>query len=251
MSFQAQLDGVINAYVRQVRADFKHAISSWHSNASMHEVQSVYGGLLSRQCMLGTMLARRIDYWDNLIAPLILRAMVEVAINMSWTSIDPVARCSKFVSFGLGQSKLALEHARNLESIFQESKESVDAQALWLSAQRHEIFTDVNVGQWAEIDLETMAREAGVHELYTLYSCLSPASHGSWEHVFQFFLDSTDASAQPRIPDPCLNPNVIYLTGQLVDFSFQFFRGVANQNHDSTTFIQLKTELKKLRRAGG
>lgn len=250
MSFEAELQTLMDNYVRQVRLDFERAVSGWQADVRLREVQAVMGGLLSRQCLLGTMLVRRYDYWENLIGPLFLRAMVEVTVNMAWISIEPALRSAKFVSYGLGQSKLALEHARNLASLMEESQEAVDAQAMWLNVQRHEMFTDVNVGQWADMDLETMANQADVSKLYTLYSFLGPAAHGSWDHVFQFFLDGASEHERPIIPVPRLNPMVPYLAAQGIDEAFRFFRKVAQQPHSSGTYSSFTNGLEDLRKAG-
>ncbi len=173
--------------------------------------------------------------------------MSELTINMAWISLNPLARADEFVAYGLGQSKLGLEHARNLESLFLEEKKAVDAQALWLNSQRHEIFADVNVGLWTGKDLETMAQEANAYRSFVLYSSLTGAAHGTWDHNCQVYLTGLDASAKPTLPNPSLQPYSIIVAAQLVDEAFHIFRVVAGQSHDSTTYKQFIANMNKFR----
>lgn len=236
MTFDSDFREKINSYVSLVRQEFEVAIKNWPSQAALNDVQAVMGGLLSRQCVLGSMLARRLDYWDGLIAPLCLRAMVEVYINISWISLNPEERSRKYISYGLGQSKLELEHARNLESLSKLSKNIIDSKASWLHSQRHELLTDVDVGLWAGIDLKSMAVETGLEKYYTLYSFLGPAAHGSWDHVFVHYLDRECSTPSPLIPQPCFKPSVPMLLAELINITFERFNKLVGNTHDSSAY---------------
>lgn len=248
MTVMPKLEEILNDYVACVRKDFESAVSNWGLDPINSDVQTVLGGLLSRQCILGTEMASDIVSWNNLYGPLILRAMAEATINMGWISLEPGIRAKMFIDYGLGQSKLALEQARNLESLFLEDPENVEAQSLWVNSQRHEIFTDVNVGQWAGSNLEEMAREANLTNIYYLYSFMVGSAHGTWDHVFQVYLDSPDEDAKPIVADIGLNPNTIKLVAMLLDRSFSIFRTVANQAPTDATYKSLLAQMDTLRK---
>lgn len=247
--FLQRLEIVTQNYLTELRSDFEAAVKGWNAKVALYEEQSVIGGLLARQCVLGSNIIRRYDYWDNLIGPFMIRPMLELSINMTWISMAPAERAKNYIDYGLGQSKLVLEYTRNLESIFEASSSSVDAEALWLNAQRHEMFTDVNVGQWSGISLDQMSQEAGIPGFYKLYSFMSTSAHGSWDHVFQFFLNSTDVLSTPQLPHSRCNPNVLFLAAQNVEQAFKCFATVSKQAYNQETRLKLIDNFYALRRA--
>jgi hypothetical protein len=239
MTVQENLEQYIESYISHLKLDFEIAVKNWKPKVSELELQAVCGGLLSRQCIIGSLLIERYEYWDGLIGPLFLRAMIELTINLSWISLSPIPRSALFVSHGLGQSKLQLEHARNLESLSEIPIDAVTAKEVWLNSQRHEMFTDVNVGLWSDKTLEEMARECDIDNFYKLYRALSPAMHGSWDHVFQLFLTAENA---PQIPNPTLTPQTMHLCAQQLDYTFLLFNKIAKQTHSSKpTMIFVRT----------
>jgi hypothetical protein len=42
------------------------------------------------------------------MAPIILRAMVDLYITLSWIFKDPLERSKKYIAYGLGQEKLEI-----------------------------------------------------------------------------------------------------------------------------------------------
>ena len=69
----------------------------WPTDLSESSVHEVVGALLARQVTLATQLTGHPQLWNGHIAPLILRAMADVYINMAWLLGSPVDRCNKFI----------------------------------------------------------------------------------------------------------------------------------------------------------
>jgi len=76
------------------------------------EVGEVCAALLARQTRLGIEFARSPGTWNGHIAPVLLRSMVDLLINLKWVLEDPVDRSRKFILYGLGQAKLQIEHRK-------------------------------------------------------------------------------------------------------------------------------------------
>ncbi|MBP7861712.1 hypothetical protein KA183_08515 [bacterium] len=237
MNFIESFKKCANDYADKVRIDFENAIINWDFDVDKANLLNVSGGLLSRQCMLGTEFVREPLFWNQIDSPLLLRSMLEVTINLGWISLDPKARSDLFVDFGLGQSKLGLEQARNLESLSLEEKRNVDQQELWLNCHRHEIFGDVNVGLWSGISLEKMAQESNLRSCFDMYSALVGAAHGTWEHLTDFYNTPDASEFQAKIPDILLMPNSIESAAEQVNITFSIFRRIAGQNEDLQTYL--------------
>jgi hypothetical protein len=77
------------------------------------EPYEVIGALLSRQCNLAIKPLRNPDLWDWHTGPIFLRAMTDTYITIAWIMKDPLDRSRKFISNGLGQEKLQVEHLKN------------------------------------------------------------------------------------------------------------------------------------------
>lgn len=153
----------------------------------------VIGALLSRQSNLAIILATTPDLWNFSAGPLFLRAMVDCYISVAWILRDPLDRSRKFISYGLGQEKLQVEHLKSELEELEENEEknrlrrSIDAREGWINSQRFAFLQEVDVGSWSGLNTRKMAEESECLDLYRFaYTPWSQAAHGIWNHVGQF-----------------------------------------------------------------
>lgn len=103
---------LIESYCADVDREFAARLDAWPPDFAQIHVHEVIGGMLAREATLTKDVARAPALWTGHSAPILLRAMADVYINIAWLLLDPVERCRKFILFGLGQAKLELEHRR-------------------------------------------------------------------------------------------------------------------------------------------
>ena len=116
-----------------------------------HNIE-VLGALLSRQASLAKRIAREPTNWDFHIGPILLRAMIDVHITLTWILKNPDDSSKKFIEYGLGQEKLQIEHLED-ETDENDDKPLLDilinARKSWLTDQRYSFLTTVDVGSWS------------------------------------------------------------------------------------------------------
>ena len=127
--------------------------------------------------------------------------MTDTYITIAWILKDPLDRARKFISYGLGQEKLQVEH---LKTELERLSDPIDKQGLeefirvkraWIDAQHYTFLQEVDVGSWSGISTRDMAEEADCMDLYRFeYTPWSYAAHGTRNHIGRF--DSTP-SPQP------------------------------------------------------
>jgi hypothetical protein len=183
---------IASTFESNVRKEVRMRWNAWTIDLSKNEIHEVIGGLLSRQATLAIELVISPTLWTNHVAPLLLRSMGDAHINLVWIMKDPLARSRQFIQYGLGQMKLRIEHHReNIESgqAAPEEELMVEGMEGWLDSQRFSFLTEVNVGNWSEMNVREMAIEADVLDFYRFsYQPFSAAVHSSWNHISQFNL---------------------------------------------------------------
>lgn len=195
----------------------------------MHEV---IGGLLARQVTLAVQLAASLPNWNGHIAPLFLRTMADVYINMAWVLGDPDDRAKKFILYGLGQAKLEIERRRadmeNSEASDGEV-EYIQIQEDWINQQRATFLTDVNIGSWSGLSTRNMAEEAGCLDFYNyVYTPFSSCTHSTWFHIARYNLVPCNNSLHryhsvPAIVDAALDPHYLHLSARYLQKTFKKF----------------------------
>lgn len=193
-----QLFQILVGYADRAIEEFDERCRSWPLDPNQNEVHEVVGGLLSRQTTLAVEIAHGPPMWTPHIAPLLLRPMVDLRITFAWILQEPVTRSRQFVRYGLGQVKLSMEHLKAKLAATggdPESNAQVKMLQQWIDGQRFHFLTEVNVGNWAEKDLRTMATDCGCETLYREdFQNWSSATHSMWHHI------------QPFSLEPCRNP---------------------------------------------
>jgi Family of unknown function (DUF5677) len=227
-----KVSALIENYTAALRAELAERWKNWTVDLTQNEVFEVIGGLLARQVTLATQLAGSPDIWNAHAAPLILRSMIDVYINLAWIFLDPLDRSRKFILHGLGQEKLDIEHRKKL--IVDAGRQTDDDPVIrhkeeWLASQRFAFLTEVNVGAWSGIDTRKMAEEAGCLDFYRYaYTSLSAGTHSMWHHISRWNLTPcrNPLHRYHSVPDdPILNPDFeyLYLAAQYAAKTFDLF----------------------------
>jgi len=246
MSSQEDWQAIIlmsETYTRMVRAELSERWEKWSLDLSNREMYEVIGALLARQVTLATQLASVPSMWNPHIAPMILRTMTEGYITLAWIFIDPEDRSKKFILYGLGQTKLQIEHRKvDLQSQRMDPNDDpiIEAMERWVNSQRYTFLTEVNVGSWSGIDIRTMSQEAGCKNLYDFaYVPFSAATHSMWQHISKYNLITctNPLHGYHRVPidspDMLIEPDFLYRAAKYVQESFTLF--------DANTSITVST----------
>ena len=125
---------------------------------------------------------------------LLLRTLADCRITLAYLQYknDPDL-WAKFRKYGVGQAKLALlkleEAARPPHSISVETLKRLANEDVWQE------YSDIDLGNWAGIDLRKMAEESGTKNVYDAhYGWNSGFAHGHWSAMRDVTLTT------------CLNP---------------------------------------------
>ena len=180
----------IEAFEGYLRSSFEEIWSKVKIDADHLDAFSVVGALLARQVTLAVELANAPSAWNGHSAPLFLRAMTDLHITLAWITGDLVERSNKYLLHGLGEVKLLIEHykasheGRPEEESNEQIRTMIDIWQGWLDGQRRDLFVEVNLGHWAQMDVRRMAQEEQLEELYKFaYKPFSQAAHSMWPHV--------------------------------------------------------------------
>lgn len=211
------LETVILTYLADVDGELAERLKAWPPDFSHIQVYEVIGGLLARQATLVKEIAGAPSLWNGHSAPIMLRAMADVYINLAWLLLDPADRCLKYISFGLGQAKLELEHRRaeiGARTPTPDESANLKAREAWIDSQRGTFLQDVDLGKWSGLSVRQMAEEAGCIDFYHyVYSPFSGCAHSMWQHIAIYNLKncSNPLHRYHRLPDsPLLEPDIDY-----------------------------------------
>ncbi len=199
------------------------------------EAYSVIGGMLSRQVTLSIQMARSPNILNGHSAPLFLRAMTDLYIALAWIMQDLVDRSSKYIMHGLGEEKLSIEHFKqgiaddpdnpNNEQI----EQLIEAKSSWINAQRRDLFVEVNLGNWSQLDYRKMSQEADCESLYKYaYKPFSVAAHNMWPHVSVYNCKNCTNPLHkyhllPELHEVPLDLDYLYRSCKYVDKAYRLF----------------------------
>lgn len=212
------LEAVILDFMRDADCEFAERLAAWPPDFAYVQVHEVIGGLLARQVTLAKEIAGAPSLWNGHGAPVLLRAMADVHINIAWLILDPPPRCLKYIAFGLGQAKLELEHRRaeiGTRTPTPEEAAMLNAREAWINLQRATFLQDVDLGKWSGLSVRQMADEAGCLDFYHyVYTPFSGAAHSMWHHVALYNLRTcgNPLHRYHRVPEsPMFEPDLQYL----------------------------------------
>lgn len=180
-------------YRNAVRADLRARLTNWPLDLNDIEVFEVVTALLCRQATLAMEMASSPGVWTPHTAPILLRAIADVFINLAWILKDPRPRARLYVEDGQGAIKLQIAHQkRALEAATDpndadELRQMIEVWSDWLAGQRIEALVEVNLGSWSGLNTRKMAEEAGFIDFYNyVYQPFSSVVHSNWAHVSMF-----------------------------------------------------------------
>ena len=212
------LEAVITHFCDDVDRHLGARLDVWRPDFAHIQVHEVIGAMLARQATLAKEVAGGPSIWNGHAAPILLRAMADVHINVAWLLLDPAERCLKFISFGLGQAKLELEHRMAEIGDRDPTAEEAavfDALQEWIDGQRANFLQDVDLGKWAGLSVRQMADEAGCLDFYNfVYTPFSACAHSMWHHIARYNLVACDNPLHRyhrRPMSPALEPDFHYL----------------------------------------
>lgn len=193
------------------------------------EAYEVVGGLISRQATLAIELALTPPMWSGHIAPLILRGMTDAHITLAWILGDFEVRAKEYISYSIGQEKLAYEH---LEVEYESNKDDAIAKMIemkkgWVNSQRKDWFVEVNVGSWSGTSTRKMAKESGCERLYKFaFVPFSAVSHNMWSHISLYNMETCSNPLHkfhrvPTIQDAVLDVDYVYRASKYISCSFE------------------------------
>lgn len=213
---------IADQYIERLVNEFETRVKAWQLNLDEEEKFIVSGGLLCRQVTLCISIARDVQMWNWDLGMMIIRLMSGLHIDFAWLSLEPQNRARRFIEYGAGQGLLDVEHKRLFAEKGEFSQESLRAAEGWLSAQRKEMFTEVNLASWSGLAVSKMAEEANATDIYEgFYVPASSPLHSTWFHLSRGFLYCSEESAprkwMPAWPEYKIHPDIFSLAARLTD----------------------------------
>lgn len=227
-----ELEKALNQYIEYVEHEFHARVSAWSIKYEEREMYEVITGLLSRQTALVVEMAKAPTVWNGHIGPIILRVMVDGYITLSWIFEDPLVRSRQFITYGLGQAKLNMEHRKRQiidEGGDPDKDKVIQLNKMWIDSQQFDFLTEVNVGNWSGKTPRQMAEEAGCLGLYNYaYNPFSACVHNMWHHIEPFNLaycgnDLHGYHRMPRIKKKVWDFDFFYRAAKYAQKTFLLF----------------------------
>ncbi|WP_231031169.1 DUF5677 domain-containing protein [Sphingomonas sp. IC-56] len=137
---------------------------------------------------------------------LLVRTLVEIYITLSFLiKKDDDVFWKRYRNYGSGQAKLAYLKLIDLDSDEVPSYVRLNELEELANEDRWQEFVEIDLGNWAKLDLRRMSEEAGVKDVYDrYYSWPSGFVHGQWSAVRDtvFDLCVNPLHRYHRIPSP-------------------------------------------------
>ncbi len=231
--FFSRLDRITDDFIAILQDTIKQLWNAQNHDYSLRDEYQVVFGLLSRHVTLTTRFIKAYSFWNNDMAPIIMRCLADNLINMKWIIGDISTRSDRFIKYGLGQEKLNIEHrkAQLLKDGYDPySDPLIQAQERWLSTFRFPMLTDVDLGSWSGRSVRQMAIEADCLDFYNyVYMPFSCAIHSQWNHIVKFNMRESDnplhsSLLYPVIDDPTLDTYYLILSAKYWDRALEWIK---------------------------
>ncbi|MGB8367769.1 MAG: DUF5677 domain-containing protein [Limisphaerales bacterium] len=224
---------LIKRFCSEANAELDERWKSWKIDHSQIELHEVVGALMARQVTLAICLTESPTLWNWDIAPLFLRPMTEVYLNLAWIFEKPLERSRAFIDYGLGQMKLRIEHLKSLPpqsdaSMQKFIEESLKSMERWVNSQRYSCYVEVNLSKWAE-NQRKMADDVGEIDFYNhCYTPYSAGVHSMWHHVGSYNLRQCTNPLHkfhkvPQVPRLGADAHFLFLAGKYLNMVFDLF----------------------------
>lgn len=227
---EIDIHSIIEEYIILLNEEFTVRIENHKIDLFNNKPYEICGALLARQVSLATEIAKSPSIWNGHICPIILRAMVDTFITLSWILDDSEIRSKLYMEFGIGQQKLFIEHLKNESNNNKKiNKEYIEVLEEWMKSQRFDFLTEVNIGSWSGKSIRQMAEETGCIDFYNYcYIPFSSAAHSMWNHVSRYNLRQCDNPLHkfheiPINPDLPIDTHYFYLAAKYAKKTFSVF----------------------------
>ena len=247
---------VIENYIAQIKSELEERWNLWDKDLSQSHVYEVIGGILSRQTSLAIQFAKNPNIWNAEIAPILLRSMADNHINLAWILKKPNQHSEEFITHGLGQLKLELEHRKRKmeeDGISVTDNTYIQDEEDFINSQRYSFLTEVNLGSWSGNSTRKMAEEANLLDFYNyVYQPFSNCTHSTWGHISKYNnIPSTNPFHKflrhPEIIEFYPDFFFLELAAKYLTKSFRLFDDSFPLNIvESKSFKTLQTELQKV-----
>jgi hypothetical protein len=228
-----KLMSVFAAYGETLLGDLERVLSDWPTRFDEPHVRRVLGGLLCRQVNFSIHITSAPGLWNEQMAPLLLRPMLETHLKVAWILEDPITR-----SAGIAKADLigAITKIQRLEESTREPGENDNS---WLSenAKKQVALFERELSLFDPekkpimIESRQMAQKLGgrAQEYYRSYQVrFSSVVHSTWYHLLRFNL----------ISDP--NPlHRFQLIPMYPEIGFDFMPALAAADFCDKTFSSL------------
>jgi hypothetical protein len=225
---------IIKSFVQNIEAELNERWANWKIEFKQLEVHEVVGALVARQVTLAKYLACNPSLWNWDVAPLFLRPMTEVYLNLAWIFANPSERARAFIIYGLGQMKLRAEHRKAaLETMSAEQAKvfapAIESAERWINSQQYGFLTEVNLGSWADLSQRNMAEEVGEVGFYNhCYTPYSAGVHSMWHHIGIYNLKQCQNPLHKFHKVPCVpqfdgDAHFLILAGKYLQMVFDLF----------------------------
>jgi hypothetical protein len=228
--FKSNLNQLLTTLIEDLEQEVPKRWNAIDIKMEQKEVYEVLFGQLARQITLTMQFATNQNCWTDDLAPIILRCLADNYINFSWIAKEPSSRSKKFILYGLGQEKLALEHRK--KQILEDGGNPEEDLMIkygeaWINSQRYTFLTEVNVGSWSGISTRQMAEESDCMDFYNfVYAPFSTAAHNMWGHIARYNLIQSDNPLHKFLRHPTLGEFAIdiYNIRLAVKYTDKFIR---------------------------
>lgn len=187
---KAMVDETLDLY-KLVADHFHTSITDTGVDARL---DGVFGISLYAIILQATLLSSRSH--ERVEGRLLIRTILEMHITLAFLlSKDQPTYWERYRMYGTGQAKLAFLKLADLEDQDIPSYVTLEELEELANEDRWKEFVDIDLGNWAKLDLRRMSDEAGVKDLYDkYYGWPSGFVHGHW------------AAVRDTVFDLCLNP---------------------------------------------
>lgn len=226
------ISNIIENYINQIKSELECRWNHWEKDLTQSYIYEVIGGILSRQTSLAIHIAENPNIWNGEIAPILLRSMADNHINLAWVLINPKQNSEEFISHGLGQLKLELEHRKikmEEEGIEIKNNPYIKSEEDFLNSQKYSFLTEVNLGSWTGNSTRIMAEKANLLDFYNyVYQPFSNCVHSTWGHISKYNNVPSENPFHKYLRHPQIldfHPDFFYLelTAKYLSKSFKLF----------------------------
>jgi hypothetical protein len=247
---------IIDNYILQIKSELEERWNLWDKDLNQSHIYEVVGGILSRQTSLAIQFAKNPNIWNGEIAPILLRSMADNHINLAWILMNPNQNSEEFITHGLGQLKLELEHRKRKmeeDGISVKDNPFIQDEENFINSQRYSFLTAVNFGSWSGSSTRKMAEEANLLDFYNyVYQPFSNCVHSTWGHISKY--NNIPSKNQfhkflrhPQILDFYPDFFFLELAAKYLAKSFRLFdRSFPMNIGEPKSFLTLQTELQKV-----